>query len=523
MWKALILIILIVVISCRKRKEPTLWDVQMASPVAHGELTIHDLLPDSILQTNTDQSISINLTTNLYRLDLDSIVNIPDTGLSDTFAIPFPIPVNVSPGQTFITQPEENFMDAGGAELTLIKVKQGSISYSLKSTIQGKIIYEYQIPSAIDENGNSFSQNVFVPSAPVNGVAVMSGNFDLSGYTIDLSGTNGNQFNTIRTNINVTVDPTNAGDVSASNQDTIYVDNILSDIKISYAKGYFGQQNFSISSTEKINAFNKIISGNINIDELSVDFILTNGAGIDGRFSLEKISSINNNGNTIALNHSSIGEVININRAYEIGSLIHPYLFNENYSNANSNIDYLLENLPDSIGASLTLELNPLGNVSGHNDFISAESPIKADLAINMPLSIIASNLNLSDTLVISIPDTIGITNGNLYIEINNGFPLGANLDIELLDQNKMVVDHILSPAEIPSATINSSGIVTNSSYSSHTLSLGEKNMEILKKNKTLLLKVIFNTPSANHINIYDYNKLKFTIKSDFGYGIEIK
>ena len=61
-----------------------------------------------------------------------------------------------------------------------------------------------------------------------------------------LSGSSGNSFNIIQTNVNIKVDPTNATDVSASNQDTVYITNELSNIKIDYAKGYFGNQSFTI-------------------------------------------------------------------------------------------------------------------------------------------------------------------------------------------------------------------------------------------------------------------------------------
>ena len=131
------------------------WNIEGLAPLAFGELSIYDILSDSLLLSEMDSSVSLNLDLNLFRLDLDSLVAIPDTSLLDTFALPFPFPITASPGQVFINEPEDNTINIGGAELTYVEVKSGSIEYTLKSTIQGKIIYEYQIPSAIDANGNS--------------------------------------------------------------------------------------------------------------------------------------------------------------------------------------------------------------------------------------------------------------------------------------------------------------------------------------------------------------------------------
>jgi len=520
----LLLIPIILLFSCKKREDTIRWNINGLAPAVYGELSIFDILPDSVLVTNTDSTININLGVNLYTLDLDSLVGVPDTILNDTFALPFPVPVTVSPGQIFVNQPEENNMSMGGAELTYITVKSGTINYQLTSTIQGKIIYEYQIPVAIDANGNAFSQLVYVDAASPGNPASANGSFDLSGYSIDLSGISGNSYNVIQTNVNIKVDPTNGSDVTASNQDTVYTTNELSSIKIDYAKGYFGNESFAIGP-EKINstAFNNIIAGDIDIDQIDVDLELVNGIGVDASIAFNSLTA-SNNSSEIALSHSIIGNNININRANEVGSVIYPYYFTTLLNNSNSNIDFMLELLPDSIGYGLDLELNPLGNVSAHNDFISSDAPMELNMNVNLPLSIIANNLTLADTIDIQISDTSGLHSVMLNINLENGFPLEAQLDLALLDQNDMVVSHIYSPMLIPSATIDGNGIVSDISVSTHQLTLNQKDFNTLIQNKKLVLKVIFNTPTfTSHIDIYDYYKLKFNVVADFEYGVEIE
>ena len=124
--------------SCKKREDTIRWNIDGVAPVVYGELSIYDILPDSVLGSEMDSSVSMNLDLNLFRLDLDSLVAIPDTSLLDTFALPFPFPVTASPGQVFVNQPEDNTMNMGSVELTYVEIKSGTIDYELKSSIQEK-------------------------------------------------------------------------------------------------------------------------------------------------------------------------------------------------------------------------------------------------------------------------------------------------------------------------------------------------------------------------------------------------
>ena len=128
----LLLIPILMLFSCKKREDTIRWNIDGIAPVVYGELSIYDILPDSVLTSDMDSSVSMNLGLNLFRLDLDSLVAIPDTSLLDTFALPFPFPVTASPGQVFINQPEDNTINIGGAELTYVEIKSGTIDYQLK-------------------------------------------------------------------------------------------------------------------------------------------------------------------------------------------------------------------------------------------------------------------------------------------------------------------------------------------------------------------------------------------------------
>ena len=108
--KALIIVIAIFTISCLKREAPLTWETDWTVPIAHGSLDLGDLLPDSLLVSNPDSTLQLVFEHDIYTLDLEELVAIPDTSLFESYTLPVLTPVSFSPGQVFINQPKENVM-----------------------------------------------------------------------------------------------------------------------------------------------------------------------------------------------------------------------------------------------------------------------------------------------------------------------------------------------------------------------------------------------------------------------------
>ncbi len=67
------------------RKEETRWDVEILTPLVKGDLTIVDLLPDSITQINSDESVTLVFRENLLNYNFaEENITIPDT-IVETF------------------------------------------------------------------------------------------------------------------------------------------------------------------------------------------------------------------------------------------------------------------------------------------------------------------------------------------------------------------------------------------------------------------------------------------------------
>ncbi len=505
--------------SCNKDNKPLTWNANYIAPLVYGDLTINDLLKDSILAVNSDHSIQLKFSSNIYRLDFDSIVKIPDTTLHTDYTIPYSVGVTFSPGQTFISQPTDNILGINEAELVEFKVANGSVNYSLRSNIPAEIIYEYKIANAFNDAGESFSKTVTVPAANSSNSSV-SGSFSLAGYTIPLTGINQNWYNTLSTSVDVTLSPSHPNDLLLSNQDSIFIDNTLSNIQLEYAKGYFGHQVLpTVNETSKIAQMNSIVGGGIDLTQVSVGFKVLNGIGVDAAFTINNLTSVSA-ANTISLIHAIIGSENHINRAYKIGGVVQPTEFSSQFTSANSNIESWIENLPDSVLYNLDLELNPLGNVSGHNDFVYANSPFEVNMDVDMPLSFLASNLIVVDTITLGTEKLKQLVSGKLKIEIENGFPLAAKLSL----RNTLNTKELFSSTTVTSAFIDNNEEVTTAQISNHEIILQEEDIELLKQNNQLILAITFNSPPAtNPIVIYDSYHLKFKVLTDFIYQNSIK
>ncbi len=517
-------IAVLILIGCKKRERPLTWNSDWSAPLAHGELSIADLLPDSLLVSNPDSSLQLVFNSDLYTLDFNDLVALPDTNLLDTFSLPIVTPISFSPGQVFINEPEENVLDAEDAYLTYVKVKSGKLNYELESTVQGDVVYTYQIPSATDQYGQTFSKSVNVSAATSTTRSKISGSFDLDGYAIDLTGANGSSFNTILTSIDCKVSPSYGASVSVSNQDTIFISNTLESITVERAEGYFGQHTIATGwENSPIDGFSKFSSGSIGLDELSMMLTIENGIGADALIEIVGVSTKDNIGNQLYLNHAIVGTTQQLNRAQEVNGAFIPSKMIFNLDENNSNINNLISSLPTELGYNFNVNINPLGNISSYSDFLDIQSPLKLSLDASMPLNLVANNLTLVDTIEVQIPDTSMLNSMRLMLDMKNGFPLSADVSMAILDQNDKVVSYVFSPGNIPAATLEIDGKTTIYSESNHEIEINGKDMERLKAFGKVILTVNFNSDQSNAVNLYDYYRLIYDIKADANVTISIK
>jgi hypothetical protein len=267
-----------------------------------------------------------------------------------------------------------------------------------------------------------------------------------------------------------------------------------------------------------------IESGSFDLESVNVNLEIENGFGMDARIIVHRLASLNTQTGIVTdLSSPFIGQTLNISRAAETFNPLAPvtpskYTYNLN----NSNVAQLIENIPDKLIYQLDVTTNPLGNVSAGNDFIYYGNYLNAIVNMEIPLSLIASNLVLSQEVDLNL----GQHSGNpgqamLKLIADNGFPLNADLQIYLLDQNLQISDSLLSPAFLYAPALDASLKVIAPQRTEYYIPMSEYRLNKLFASKKLIFRAKFNTlPAGSHVKIYEHYKLDLKLCSDFNYLI---
>lgn len=520
-----IFIAVVLISGCRKTGNKASWDIDALVPLLYSELTINDLIPDSLISTDSDGFVSLAYADTILQLSLDTLVKLPDTTITEFFSLPLP-ELSVPAGTTVSSIPEDIEINAAGIELKSAIVKSGTIIIKITSSIPGNMVVKYEIPHAT-LNGVSFEAQATVPAAANGFSGEIIETFDVSGYALDFTQAASSPFNKLQTLMTIGTDPS-GGNTIISFTNSVTIEITFADFTPKFARGYFGNQSYDIGpESTAFNAFDLIENGTIDLENVQFNLMIRNGVGADVRATIQQLNSENTEtGSSVGLQHAIIGSAINLNRASLQNNQIqyseYPILMN----NTNSNIDLMLENLPNQFGYTANLQLNPLGNISNHNDFIDCESTFDVVLDAAIPLSIIATQLQIGDTSAITINQNDALDNvnsGTLVIRMNNGFPLEGWIEFASLTNNQRTFT-FLEDAFFPSAMLGAGNQVIAPTFKEFRIEMTADDIAALKTSDQIVARVRFNTASlTEHIKIYDHHRMSLKAVADFNYHVETK
>ena len=525
--------ILVVLSSCKKETDTPSWNTGILVPVLKTSLTINNLITDSLLKINPDSSLMIAYNSELYSFSVDKMLTLPDTSVN--YSWNSPINFLFLPGDPVIDKTSEIDYDLDEVQLVTALLKSEQISFYVRNKIKEIIDFTYAIPSAT-LNGIPFQVTASIPAATNNGPGIYNAIFDLAGYKIDLTGTTHNKTNTVISHIKAMISP-NGQNVTVTPNDSLIIVNSALNVVPYYAKGYFGENKFTFGPEEtSFSLFKKITSGTINLKDVNLNLKIENYIGTDARVIIDSLTAINSVTNsTIKLNSSSIGSAVNINRASDnstgdiySSSSVNAQSQNFVFNSANSNIKNLIENLPGKIGYSLQVITNPLGNVSGNNDFIYSDKGIKTSMELEIPLSLVANDLTLSDTAIVDLGDMKhknNIKNLTLILMAENGFPFDASIQAYILDQNDYRIDSLFTQTNfIEAAPVDADIKVTGPKLSRLNIPLNSEKRDKVLQSKKMLINAKFNTSAKpQFVKIYSNYQLDFKLVADFDYTIDLK
>ncbi len=491
------LFLTLLVVACKKEK--TTWGSDWVVPMVNDTLDIKTLENDSTLGTTSGGFYTVDLTRTVMNIGLSDLLEVPDTSIIQDFVLAVPS-INVPAGYTIVNEIEEHQINIPSAQLKRIRVSNGLIRVKVYNPISTICFFNVQLPGVI-KNGQVFSQNYSVPAANGSQPGIATADLDISGYTLDLTGVNGDSYNTLQSMMVITSDPA-GGSIQVTNQHVFKVEAKFENIRMDYARGYFGQRSFTDTTNYLLNTLDVYESGQLDIPGSFLQVEIENGIKINAIAKITSVKNTNSSGNTVVLSSPQIGTDILIEQATGSWNTLSSSTTQLEFTPTNSNLEEYIENLGKDHQLGFGIYLNPWGNMSGGWDEVFPNSRLKIKVKAQLPLSIGMDDLTLRDTFDINLKQNKNVSHveyGELVLDASNAFPFSGKIQLYFLDENGTVL-HSVSPTEKVESSVFGvldpvSGLKKKQSQVAIPLGVSVINdLELIKK---VIVRVKLDTPDA--------------------------
>ncbi|MFM2377130.1 MAG: hypothetical protein RLZZ165_2227 [Bacteroidota bacterium] len=355
-----------------------------------------------------------------------------------------------------------NYRFDNGVEITRLKTKTGWLRLDAVSTLQDTIAFTYSLPTAVKDGQPVSLQGRLVPNL-ATGTAIATIDYELVDYYMDLT-LNGDSINLFP--FHITGDLLYSGRQSTMDlADSISVTYGLEGIVPAYIEGYLGTSTFHFADTLRLDFFQSILGGTIDLRNPTVRLSIDNSIGVDGELSIRQMEAINHRtGQAVGLTGAVMQAPTEVRgpRLPNVGQTIStPILLDEH----NSNIRQFIGSLPDEIRFDMDVLINQNGNPALRDNFATDKSAVTAYLDIEIPLDGIADYLWLQDTLPIDLSEAAlpkGVDAGTLKLVGTNQFPMEARVQVLFEDQTGAVFDSLFERGaqRLPAGQVGASGHV---------------------------------------------------------------
>lgn len=431
-------------------------------------------------------------------------------------------------------------------------IRSGEIYFEIFSSLQDSIYITYTVPNVqLPGTNTPFVIDTVIPPAPPNGFASMSKVYPVDGYEFTFNGygiedevdgfpdyegsqpgVDPDRLNAYVTVLQARIQYTGIKK-TLSLDDTVYANAQVRDLKPEIAYGFMNNKTVDVGpSTINFDLFKKIKSGALDLEDVNFEIEVDNGIGANAVARFNQIQGENANGDKINLNFFGGNDSMSIASAVELGT---PFNFTGSVQHTvssrvltpdTSNIDLFVENLPTKILYDAEVELNAgqskpadAAIIANPPNFVYYEDDIKANLNMEVPLSVITDSLVLVDTLDFDIntPSNNEVKSGSFSLLIDNGFPFDATTSIYFLDDAGVLIDSLWVDETILRANVDGDGRVSSSTKTEIKFEITESKMEIIKNAAFLYVKAGFHT-----FDLTDSQKKFYKIYSNYAFGVKL-
>lgn len=405
----------------------------------------------------------------------------------------------------------ENVQDL---RITRATAKTGYVDLRVISTLEDTIYFNYFIPEG-RKDGIPLEREIKIAPNPNGEVSEDTFNLRVDGYNFDLTGAPIiNHYNAFYSELTGRIDSTGEV-VSLSLDDSIRVFVKLRNFIPEYVEGYLGNNEVNVGPTSvPLDLFRSFYGGTLDLEEVGIDVTVENENGVPFDVSLSELTAVNTRTErSTSIDLSSLPDPLIIGAATDINtSSISRWQLDE----ASSNIKEALNTFPNRMAVGLRVESNPGQNESNLNQFAVDTNAIAAFADINIPLSLIATDLRIADTIDFNASDIRQpeqIESGTFYIITENSFPFSGQIQIDFLDGSDAVVASIQPTESLQSGNRdNAVRSVLEWPFVRQEL------FDILSAERAVLSIELNTEAGAGYQNIYSDQRVQTTLSARFNY-----
>jgi len=406
-----------------------------------------------------------------------------------------------------------------GKKLTRLDVHSGVLNFDITSKIPGLNI-TLSLPT-VKKNGVKVS-NTFA----FTGAGKISKEWDLSGFSMDLSTNKTQPYNSLPVELKFAVN-SNGQQVSfnQSNDFTVTISNKDS-LQFEYVQGNLGHDTVNIGKKTfdyNIDQFlTNYFNGKVIFTDPKLSLNFTNSVGMSASTDLQ-LTGVTKEGKTLSL--FDAGTLKRIDSAAVPGDTAYPKI---SITKDNSHIVDFISFLPHTMIADGIIRTNLGIPDSYYGNFITRESFISVQLNAELPLKFSMQDVVLRQEFPLSPSGSSSISEleeddqFKIIFYAKNQFPVDVTVKLTLLDTNATnpVLD-TLDITIIKAAATNATGKVERNVFSRHREEIilsKSKNPKLvsnyLKANK-LRFEAKLNTYDKKAITIYTYYSIAFQLGVD--------
>lgn len=472
------------------------WDVNNTIPLVYATLNAQQTIKNTTFSSKND-TLWVQYESSPFSYEIDSLIEIPDTSTRNTF-VAFFSGAPVAPNQTILFDTTRTIFDLGEYRLYELKIKRGTIEIEINNALGGPINIDFELPLA-ERNNQTYQYSTQVGAGNVANPATTVFTDNLDGYVIDLRGFNQILSNRLYAIVNAYSSPS-ASVYTMNSGDSLSIQYTIKDFEIEYVKGFVPNSEIQLNEQIEIPFLNQLQAEEFQLsNEFKAQINLKNYTGIDFELQLESIQA-NANSTPTNLVGYPLQTPIFMPRANLVQQQLSPSVKNIDLSTQNSNFIELLNTLPNSLNVNGTLEINPLGNISGGNDFIYTDQNFEGTIQVETPLVFQANQLTFTDTLNYTLGDSIStITKeANLIVVTKNKLPFSGELQLWAIHATTNVAYKIQSSSKV---FFNAS---TNGAEEIQVvvINLPLEALQALEESSRLAFTATINTANANTVAV---------------------